>query len=199
GALIYRLAGALRRRAHENGDDASNRNAEATVRLPKAKGCQHRTYNNFLFPVRPFVTGTKLTREELREIFQNHDDLFEPGMNENQKIELISKMAETIRMAHLSQELTQKASANTGLTMPSARASVSTAASTDAPFSSKASPVSPFMRLPLLIITQRLKNDLPSRPTPPADKMHVSGKIQMDLDIEGNVDSTQEGAISKLF
>lgn len=55
--------------------------------------------------VRPFVTGVKLTRDELHEIFQSREGFFEPSLNEAQKIALVSRMAETIRQAHVTRQL----------------------------------------------------------------------------------------------
>lgn len=55
--------------------------------------------------VRPLVTGTKLTRTELREIFRSHEGFFEPGLTEAQKIALVYKMAETIRTAFVPRQL----------------------------------------------------------------------------------------------
>ncbi|XP_022670366.1 uncharacterized protein LOC111254111 isoform X1 [Varroa destructor] len=152
--------------------------------------CKLRRLRNLYLLVRPLVTGTKLTRTELREIFRSHEGFFEPGLTEAQKIALVYKMAETIRTAFVPRQLVLNPNLSTSSAMSSSASTITPIVTSPG---SELSPASPFVRSPLSIIAQRPNSD--SKRAPPSDKMHVSGRIRMDLNVERDMNPTQEGIL----
>ncbi|XP_003740787.1 uncharacterized protein LOC100906295 [Galendromus occidentalis] len=144
----------------------------------------HRLRNIYLL-VRPLVTGEKLTSEELRELSESRDGFFEPGVNDTRKIEIITRIAESIRTSHLSQKLIE------GSRLRSMKAT-SAPTTTETASTSRAPPTS-YSHNSVLVIRMAPKRD--------DDSMHISGKIQMDLKIEGDMrpEERDNGLLSKLL